>query len=609
MKVVGRDRDRTFSVADLGRRTLLARIVVFLILALYLNFHPLSVSLTAVSVAFLLIVLRVIWPENRDYLDGFSIMVGVGLLPIFGVAPLIGVTTLLIIFTLKDYVLDDARWIDPFFFVVFISIAVQILSFSTLLYADQYLLQQLEIAHFQSQLQLLLLVVIFGAVVAFFASNDRHSGALDGLLLSAFLALVLSGFLEAGIVQFEVSEYWKERHRMTGVFGDPNALGMFAFLFFGVGLFAIQARHRPKLWLLMIMAWGIAAVFSGSRTFALGLGLVGIAHLFARHARWGVVLLVSLIGLSIILSLSHLDALILSSLPDSFQRVLKAGLLENISETFSSRGVFWQIAIAVWEYSPITGAGLDQFRNWVLPVSRSLGIDIGVYTDNPNNFYLGILAELGVIGCVGFIAAFHCMRLQWKYALREQAYVPLVFLILLITGPHVLFPSVAILASMLFGFISLPQRVEYGFGVRYGAVLFLVGLFSVGQSRFEQGFHAWEQAGSGAAHYTFLRWTGPQARGEVGCRKAEGGKLHLRALRGQSVTVVPETGPTKRVFFHADEQVSIDLPCDSDTMSRTKYKLYVDNPWIPREVGLGADKRLLGVQVIEHFPEWRVLDL
>lgn len=227
-------------------------------------------------------------------------------------------------------------------------------------------------------------------------------------------------------------------------------------------------------------------------------------------------------------------------------------------------------------------------------------VPLGLWTDNPNNTYLGFLAEFGLIGAVVFCISF----LRFRNQLVKKGNLsldPLLkgvmisFFIVLILGPHYLYPEV------LFPFLLIVTRL-YRFESRTGfdwvlcsCLLLAVPLIGLKTSGLEYGLYSWEKGERG----TPFRWTQGEFQTFSPCREGETSLLMRNGqLRDVEVTLPELSAP---VSFASGEEKRIPLPCPNVTAYQgIQVRGRVRPVWVPSR---GGDTRTLGIQLYTPQPE------
>ena len=210
----------------------------------------------------------------------------------------------------------------------------------------------------------------------------------------------------------------------------------------------------------------------------------------------------------------------LGFLPTGARRGVEALALDRIAETFFSRSVFLDMNWVALRENGVWGVGPGRFRYYAPALATVAGYDLRGWIDNSNNFYLGVVAEFGILGAGVMLLAALRRRGSSSMAQGDGAVV-FCLLALLITGPHVEAPEVALIYSMVLGILTLPRiaSIKAGAGISDGlAVLKLCGLgivvigAAVAETTRDRGVYGWEREGHG-----MHQWLSPVASVERFC--------------------------------------------------------------------------------------------
>ncbi|MCB0355113.1 MAG: O-antigen ligase family protein, partial [Bdellovibrionales bacterium] len=320
------------------------------------------------------------------------------------------------------------------------------------------------VSQFYDFCRMLLLMCFIGYFVNFETRRDEVLRWIPwGFGGAVFLSLV-QVFSPLGTYFPAQTDFWSGLSRFVGAFEDPNAFGVASFL--SVPLLLVSRSQRSKTVHLdvLIAALCLVALYSGSRTFLLGLILFLILSACAlfRNGRppFRALFVMGLLVVGVPLILMFvLDS---QSLPNSLVRVKELLVSGDIATALFSRMVFARIGLHEWFDYPLFGIGWGRFGSFVTPYSEYLGLGIGSWSDNANNFYLGILAELGIVGGVALVVSllFLTPRLAEPCSVNARRGV-LCFAVLLMVGPHFLNDSVLFLFSLLVS-IGYTTRVLSG---------------------------------------------------------------------------------------------------------------------------------------------------
>ncbi|RME61288.1 MAG: O-antigen ligase domain-containing protein, partial [Candidatus Dadabacteria bacterium] len=256
-----------------------------------------------------------------------------------------------------------------------------------------------------------------------------------GILLGIILSLLLS-FIQIYTNNLSLfnntNSFWKMLNRFSGTFEDPNAFGIGAFFVIGFLLYLFNKEENNILkkvsLLFLIFAYFLTALYSGSRSFIIGTVLLFLSYYWQRKRFLATVLLASFLGVLLLL-FSYLPSIV--NFTPSWKRIFSGFNLKQIAENTKSRVIFNKIGTAIFLDNPLVGVGFKNFSEKVVPYSSKLNLKTGVWQDNPNNFYLGIAAELGVLGILAL-----CLLIKALALNRSSPYLPIsfIFLFLLLLG-------------------------------------------------------------------------------------------------------------------------------------------------------------------------------
>jgi hypothetical protein len=453
--------------------------------------------------------------------------------------------------------------------------------------------------------------LLFVLLVSYFSirrDNGRRFalGLLCGVGISALFTLVQW----AGWVPLELpnqTRFWRVMRRLGGLMTDPNALGVVMGL--SLWVWAWQRLGTLRRMTAAEGAWLILVVFAGavagSRTFLLlVVSLLG-ASLW-RYRRGYFVGLVGMVAVAIGLAtaldsqtalFSQVDG---SSLPEGVKRGLHALSLLRIKETLFTRSLFIDLARLIGDGHWMFGIGADHFRYYVPLVGATTGI-IRSWTDNANNFYLGVVVELGLLGGLFLLLTVLARSRRLDDSHRGfSGWLLLTIAVILCTGPHLDFVEVLLVVAYLVG--SATQSLVWAPSLLRTACLVAVVAGFAGSLGRERGVYAWSEE----AHEV-KRWLSNRAAVEVLCNEpvdieAPSAELMLQAMyiptQGPLVVRAFE-GATERgeIVLTSQERQSLAIPCGSPG-ERVLMTLVTSPPWSPYRAwpGRSGDRRLLGVQ-------------
>ncbi len=187
--------------------------------------------------------------------------------------------------------------------------------------------------------------------------------------------------------------------RYSGIFGNPNGLGMFSFLFLGL-FHTIQTYHKhlfPKhfTWVVYGMI-ALSLYMCGSRggIFASALFLIG-SKIFQSSKLLGLLAMSSIL-IAYQISMNNLEALITTFNLQSYFR------LETL-ESGSGRQIAWDFALKNIQNHYWFGRGMG-FAEQLMHESQDYFSKLG-HVGNVHNSYLTMWLDTGLLGLMAFIYA------------------------------------------------------------------------------------------------------------------------------------------------------------------------------------------------------------
>lgn len=471
-------------------------------------------------------------------------------------------------------------------------------------------------------------------------------GLATGSLISVAV-LVLQYLGVHPIFSLTRSTFWDFTGRYSASFSDPNAFGLMAVLLIpvlflvGRGWWRWYLRGCSVL-LLLSVPW------SGSRTVWLGL-LLWLAILIFRASRQPnafrfrraalVVGGILVIGV-IVCGYPPVNHWLQQSSPaPGVTRLLKTCHWKEGYSMFASRSVYSRIALAMWWDNPLVGVGLGRFYGEQERVADTLGIELGGWRDNANNFYLQFLAETGIVGFSLILFSFYlfgkslagrAIQDLWSESPKrtapsqELASVAsdslMVMVLLLLTGPHFFFDEVRYLTTLLYAVavtnvLGDRQRNVGGLwtGLLFVAVVCsVVFMFVLGRgesARYSKGFYTREYSETEG----FFAWSGKRARLAI-CRDDNGPLvLQMKALNPDlkekplSVGISRFTRAEQRMLSASYLELrdyhwkAVHIERRGDTDDQDILMIEVDRVWSPSQGDPEGDVRWLGVMI--KWPE------
>ncbi len=424
-----------------------------------------------------------------------------------------------------------------------------------------------------------------------------------GLILAVLLLQLLTTyqiFIDPFIFGNQTN-FWLMQLRFSGTFTDPNAFALASFIIIGFLVFLSEEDRSDKKLPVIIFIQILLTSCSGSRTFFLALfgSLLGLSYLRSKKLFYTSIIICfsTLFFINLLFLANRFSPTSLSIFPTSIYRVLTSLNIEDVSQTFFSRQVFNELNFLIFKDYPIFGIGLNQFDQFLPSYQNLLHSDIGSWVDNNNNFYFGLLSELGLLGFLSFLCLINCFRFDFSKS-KILIVFCLVFLSLLLLGPHFYFTEV----SILFGFLvsqvvrenpSITQKCPRILSLAFCLVIIL-GCIS--NSRFRTiGLYPVEQDGVGNFH-----WSKQEAKIFLDCSKVQSLALEefmpdvkIQSLQISEFGRVPLLG-----------QKFVDLKLDGgkficpDIQSQFQIYLKLSGVWQPINIIPSSnDQRYLGVKV------------
>ncbi len=609
------------------------------LLSVLSSFNPLSFALT--SLPFVLVKLC------GTRLKRWTILgLATPILPLFGSGTLLASVILILFLEENQKLRQSVLWASPFLLLLLFWVSAQFwYGFDpTIFYyvsASPDPIEHLSRFVRESPPQYLFSMqsatrwLVFAALLHLFSNQKDYSmNFLGGLVWGVGLSVVFGILQIVGLLEFpNQSAYWRALSRYPSSFTDPNAFGVFSALVLPFLLLNRDRGSGRNLFTALVLI-ALTILYSGSRTFFVGVVVGALTYICAKlgskrviYAIAFLLIAVVLINLTGILEAEATRTLV-ADLPPAAQRVVQALSLSAIGETFYSRLIFWKIAWNVFLDNPLFGVGFGEFRSVVAPYAEGLRLQTGIWTDNANSFYLGVLAELGIIGALALLLCFRGFRLRRD---EQGLYLPGVvsvaaLIAMLIFGPHLDFDEVAVISAFIMaavfllasecsaelpGFISM-ARTEGVFGRRIVCLLIslsVVSLIFVIERASPQGVYSWELDSSGSLY----RWSAARSSFQLTCHESEDADIRkggfksnrfVTRLKLQSLDPLVGTAPQHvRVSSNGQEQALElrdnqlkEIPIDCGYAGRVNVSLKVSPAWSPLERGM-SDPRILGVTI------------
>lgn len=434
-------------------------------------------------------------------------------------------------------------------------------------------------------------------------------GLIFGVCISVLILIIQLAYPSLDIfVNF--NQFWRSQNRFPASFSDPNAFGLFAVLVAPIFIIhsILQKGYRHSQFnsksmfflILLSIIFVTASFYSGSRSMIIGILLQLVFFLILFRDK---IIIHKLNAVKISkFKITCLFFVAIFFLPVLFSLISDSSVINRLSSTLSpatfsesifSRSIFWRLCLWMWEDNPLIGVGYQNFRSYVTPYLISRNVDINQWVDNPNNFYLGILAEMGLAGIAAFILAITRFKFVNKgpdIAFKFALITLISFSILLILGPHIEFDEISVLSVLLLTYCIEPKESKYfsykvPFYVTFATVALI--LFRTGYGS-EKGLYGWEKDAFGV-----LRWTGPSAKIVQPCIDNMA-TVRFKSVVTQQNIVFQSAFETKTVKIADNSINKVYFECYGKS---TNLKIEVGKPWIPFYNRVGEDRRVLGIQI------------
>ncbi len=178
---------------------------------------------------------------------------------------------------------------------------------------------------------------------------------------------------------------------MSGRETDPNqwAASLLLPLSLAIGAFFSSRGWFNRLAAMAAVALiGFGVMLSMSRGSLMAVAVMIGVYLYRSSLNWRTILPVGVL------------ALLLLAVPGLFFVRIQQGLQDKGEGRFD----IWQVGMVAVEHNGVFGAGLDGFPALYQEYAASAPIFRG-YRRGPHNIYLGITAEMGIIGLLLFLGA------------------------------------------------------------------------------------------------------------------------------------------------------------------------------------------------------------
>ena len=485
-------------------------------------------------------------------------------------------------------------------------------------------------------------------------------------IITSLLILVASTIVSSFVLFYQYffnpyfgnSEVWANSGRLNATFTDPNSLGNYTVLLFPVFLifiFYFKKWYQKTFFGIFFMVLVLMIFLSGSRSAFIGSILstfILIIISFTEIKKWFrkrkklafiFIIFVSVLVVVFVLILSKKIPFVgeiglFNKLSESITTILsyyrKDGFIEAIKAISNYRYIYWQQAVWMFKDYPVAGIGLGTYITELPQYIIKTGANF-FQIDFAGNYYLQILAELGITGfiLVGFI---FYLVIKKGYKIIKKGKDKLLpsalltsFISMLVVfnlGPHTNIIEMQFTFWLIIGLLITFTNVyeEKNNNFRYAIrknilekvffifilIIFLANLLlsSFGElsTNIKQVIYGWENK---YGFYQEINIDGEECRltsidaSEVLEKKGSKITLPIKALNPDIksnplyVKIYINNYLIKTIKF--DDYKWHDVIIDLKSVERNKFTLTVvcSRSWIPREWGFSSSKKELGVLI------------
>lgn len=493
-------------------------------------------------------------------------------------------------------------------------------------------------------------VVSMFLVISLSSLGRREAGVFLGLFNGIAVGVLLAAvvlFMQvaevAPIFSYNRSSFWILTGRRAGTFSDPNAFGV-AVSLLAPSLLVLGRGWRRVAYFFCSLLFLIAGFWSGSRALWFGLSvwllcffIVSLRSSRSRLLR--AVLSMGLLGLPLVLVCAGYppfnEKLTEHASAPAAERLLRTLNWESAREMFASRELYWGFALRAWKEHPIVGLGLGKFYEEQQRIGEAAGVDLSTWRDNTNNFYLQVLAEQGLLGLLLVLYAFYQCACALSGRILSERFgndskyfaaagrcvlvskcALVVFLSMLITGPHLHFPEIRLIAAVFlaFGLANVETCYDARIPRRVQEVLLITLLCPIVFMLFTVGdFERIRNVGLYQKEHTdvdgFFVWTARQAKVSLCPGKEKTVPITLRALNPdleqRPLTVRLRLKSQRQsytdVILRDSAWKTIELQRPEEAIEPEILELVSSRIWSPSQLSLEGDSRWFGVML--KWPE------
>ncbi len=392
-----------------------------------------------------------------------------------------------------------------------------------------------------------------------------------------------------------MNSYWASLNRYSGGFSDPNSAGLSLFLMipFLIYYSKVESQKNKICTIIICLLLLIVGFFTGSRSFILGLSLVFLFLILNGKRIFIVTFLSSLlffVATNIFFYIYGMESL--NFLPSTLLRVFKGLYIGELQNTFGSRFYFTIISFYVFKDNIFTGVGFNNFYSYFPYFSNLLGFNTGSWQDSTCNFYLGVLAEGGIIALLFLVLSFGGIRVKKE----KNRLMFLTFLSFLVILCFVSFLSIefiilsALLFALLFDFKI--KKASFGFYAFLVASLCFYNILFFYKNLSFYGLYNLENENGKIAVWTFKKSSFPlKCLDNKATLNFSVPRLNINDYP-ISLSYATNFGQSRNMEISDGKMQEIILNCNNKDV--VNVSMDVNNLWLPRELD---DKRFLGVRV------------
>ena len=427
-------------------------------------------------------------------------------------------------------------------------------------------------------------------------------GVRLGILLAlpiAMTVLLFQIYHPTPLTSLNNNNFWVSVGRYSSIFSDPNAFGIMSAVFILVLMFFAN-KETWKTNIIASIIYFCLSMFSGSRSFFLVLILASLSLIFQNQTliKRHIKKLLALVFTLLFLTIGFRD-----SLPPSLQRLYSTLNPTSMLEQLNSRIVYLKLGLeAVAEY-PILGLGFGRFYFMQEQLAKATDINLGIWRDNANNYYLQLASEGGVIALILFLSGLFILFNQNLGPIGKKArLILLIIMISLIFGPHLNFIEFKLIFIILISVMISDANLIDTRSVRNLPTLLFVSCIYLllqicvppyNEENRSYGFHSIEKQKNLDNEVGYYRWSG--SRGKI-CfdPTGRGQSRELTIFNGnpnQSIELRYGEKYGDSLTFKPGEKLSLNL---SENTRYFEFKVF--NPWLPSKILKSPDNRLIGLQ-------------